>query len=61
MELVVRRIGSWHRDAQGGTVVHEVDIGGAVRETCRLVLSTNAGIPAIERTLASTLSGKGGP
>jgi len=57
MELVVRRVVSWQRDAQGCTVVLEVEVGGTVRETCRLVLPTDGDISALREILDNALSG----
>jgi hypothetical protein len=37
-------------------VVLEVDIGGTIRETCRLVFPSDADISAMERTLDNALS-----
>jgi hypothetical protein len=56
MEFVVRRIVSWQREAQGCTVVLEVEVGGTVQETCRLVLPTNGDILALRRILDDALS-----
>jgi hypothetical protein len=57
MEFVVRHIVGWQRDAQGCTVVLEVEVGGTVRETCRLVLPTDGDISALRRILDDALSG----
>ena len=57
MELVVRHILSWQRDAQGCTVVLEVEVGGTVRETCRLVLPTEGDIVALQNILDNALAG----
>jgi hypothetical protein len=57
MELVVRRIVSWQRDAQGCTVILEVEVGGTVRETCRLVLPTDGDMSELRKILDAALSG----
>jgi len=57
MELVVRHIVSWQRDAQGCTVVLEVEVGGTVKETCRLVLPTDGDISKLRRILDDALAG----
>lgn len=56
MELVVRQIVGWKRDARGCTVVLEVEVGGTIKETCRLVLPTDGDISALRRILADALS-----
>jgi hypothetical protein len=57
MELVVRRVVSWQREAQGCTVILEVEVGGTVRETCRLVLPSDGEILEMRRVLDNALSG----
>jgi hypothetical protein len=57
MELVVKRIMASQRDVQGFAVILEVEVGGMVLETCRLVLPTDGDISALRRILDDALSG----
>jgi hypothetical protein len=55
MEVTVTQICGWQRNAQGCTVVLDVNVGGTVRETLRLTLPTNAEVAALGKVLSEAL------
>jgi len=53
MEVVVKKVLGYERDAKGGwAVLLEVEIGGTVQELCRLVFPSEAGIGAVRKFIA---------
>jgi hypothetical protein len=55
MEVTATRILGWQRNAQGCTVVLDVDVGGTVRETLRLTLPADADVTALLNILTDAV------
>ncbi len=61
MEVTVTHILGWQRNAEGCTVVLDVDLGGTIRETLRLTLPTNAEVTALLNILTNAVCAAEGP
>jgi hypothetical protein len=51
MDISIKKILGWQRSAAGCTFFMEIEIGGTVQGTCRLILPTDAEVETMQKLL----------
>jgi hypothetical protein len=56
MDIIFRKMLGWQRSVAGCTLFLEVEIGGTIQGTCRLILPADADIETVQRVLGDALA-----